>query len=227
MNTEYISKISSITECDINGLSLILSFGFDTINNYEEACAELKNKQKLAAHFSDRVKRVGAKSHFPTDFDLNQLEMTKEELGAEVVKRIGYNDGFNKFWYGPHSLANCSRENVKKLVDIFTQEVTDCKTRYDKANIALEKNKDAIMLIPPDYRYPLALSTMLGFVRNLKATTWKECVNLYDEQLYRWQMLENSAENIRINREIRALTKRAADSATAAAIFSGLNFLLK
>jgi hypothetical protein len=226
INLEIISNISSIDECAPKNLELIFSTGLEVINNYQEACAQLNKTQKLAAHFSDRAKRLGALSYFSNPSDLVQLDMTIEELGVEVVKRIGFSSGLKKLWYGDHGRGQCSLENVKKLQVIFAQDAEDWKMRTNKAERAFEENRE-IMLIPPDYRYPLALETMLGFVKNLRASTWKECADKYEEQLHRWKMESNSDENLRLQREIRGLTKRAADSATAAAIFSGLNLLLK
>ena len=227
--TEIISNISSIAECNAKGLETILSIGFDVINNYQEAYTELQTKQKLSVYFSECAKRGPFFSLTVDAADLTDLGMTLEELGVEIVKRIGMNDNafVSKFLLGVnHSRGRCSWTSLKKLQNIFAQEAEDL-TRYDKADKVFEEHENVIMFIPPDYRYPLALETMLGFVKNLRASTWEKCVDLYEEQLYRWKMLENSAENIRIQSEIRGLTKRAADSATAAAIFSGLNFVLK
>ena len=50
------------------------------------------------------------------------------------------------------------------------------------------------MLIPPDYQYSYAMETMLEFVRNRKASTWKECVDLYEEHLLSFRVQKNSAE---------------------------------
>ena len=219
--TEFISSISLISECDTKELSLVLSTGLDTISKYQEGSPELQMKQRLADYFSIRAKTNLAENFIE---NLRTLGMTPEELGIEIIKRIGVNDGFwYKGWYGNHRKGCVSQKNAKKILHIVTQEIEDLKTQY---NIEIENNK-VITLIPADYRYPLALETMLGFVKNLRASTWKECVDLYEEQLYRWKMLENSAENLRLQHEIRNLTGTAANSAKAAAIFSGLNFLLK
>ena len=222
---EIISNISSIVECDAEGLGLILSIGFNTINNCQEAYTELEEREKWVAYFSNPM-------YDNTKVAIPELKrvfgITPEELSAEIIKRIGRNDSFRyrfRGWW--HECGTCSPENAKKILEIVTQEAEEWKIRLDNAEQVFEENRKIVTLIPPDYRYPLALTTMLGFVRNLRASTWKECADLYEEQLHRWQMEENSAENIRLQREIRGLTKRAVDSATTAAVFSGLNFLLK
>ena len=152
-STEFISNISSIIECDAQGLGFIFSIGLETINNYQEACTELKRTQKLANHFSDRAKGTSENPYMATTSDLIYLEMTDKELGTEVVKRIGVNYGFQKMLYSDHLRGGCSKKNAKKLQDIFEQEIEDWKTRYEKASVALEENNKFITLIPPDYRY--------------------------------------------------------------------------
>ena len=224
-NTEIFSNISSIVECDSQRLGLIFSIVLEIINNYQEGNAGLEKRKRLAFYFSDRMNTDLAQDYMNK---LQILGMSPEELGAEIVQRIGLSEGFwYKAWYGEHHRGCCSPKSAKKLLNIVMQEIEDLEKKLEKADRAAEENKKIIMLIPPDYRYPLALETMLGFVKNLRASTWKECADLYEEQLHRWQMETNSAENLRLQREIRGLTKRAADGATAAAIFSGLNLLLK
>jgi len=120
--------------------------------------------------------------------------------------------------------------SIKKRIKVFQNNLNNSESKHlvleKKANDIVE-NFFAVNSIPPDYRYPLALDTIFGFVKNLRASTWKECANLYEEQLHRWQMEANGAESLQLQREIRALTETAAKSAKAAAIFSGLNFFLK
>ncbi|GHU34696.1 hypothetical protein FACS1894105_01930 [Clostridia bacterium] len=48
--------------------------------------------------------------------------------------------------------------------------------------------------VPSDYRQPLLVSLMLGFVQSGKAESWKECLNLADEQIHRWALEDNTEE---------------------------------
>ena len=67
-----------------------------------------------------------------------------------------------------------------------------------------------------------------------KQNRYKECANLYDEQYHRWVMAENSAESVRIQKEILALTgqiakdtKSIARSSRTTALFTELNYYRK
>ena len=107
----------------------------------------------------------------------------------------------------------------------YVQEVEELMPYFNTAVDEMENS--SVMLIPLDYRYSLALKIMLSHVRNLRASNWKECADLYEEQLHRWTMESNSAEALQIQQEISSYTRATAKSAKAAAIFSGLNFFLK
>ena len=231
VSTEMISNISEIVECDAKMLGLIFSIGFETINNYFEACSELEKTQNLADFFSNRIKNPKFNKYAtPSELSSFNLDMTVEEFGAEMMKRIGADVSVLHHY----NLSNgyCRNNHAKKLKNIYLQEIENLIPEYNKAEKALLENEKVIMLIPPDYRYPLALSTMNGFLRNFRASNWKVCVDLYEEQYHRWVMEENSRENIRIQSEIRNLTgqmasdmKKIKRNTAATAIFSGLTYL--
>ena len=237
---EILSNVSSIVESDAKELGLIFSIGFEIINDYQVAIMELDKTQILIDYFSNSAKRTFGSQPISTSSDFVKLGMSGTELGAEIVNRIGNNSALDAKMRktsepesdGRHSSGYCSRRNAGIMRDILTQEFEDWKTAYYKAEKALVENIDIIELIPPDYRYPLALSTMHGIVRNYRATTWKESVDLYEEQFHRWIMEKNSAESIRIQTEIRNLTAQVANntssiarSSRATAIFTGLMYL--
>ena len=119
---------------------------------------------------------------------------------------------------------------TKSRIKDFTNTLEEYKNQlidFEKKQMDALDGFFEIKKIPSTYRYPLALDTMLGFVENFRASTWKECADKYEEQLHRWQLEANGAESLRLQREIRNLTESTAKSAKAAAIFSGLNFFLK
>lgn len=221
---ELISNISSIVESDAKTLDSIFSIAFEVINNYQIASAELDKARTLLDYFSISAKRkFGSEATFS---ELEELKMTNEELGAEIVNRIGLNSCVDKIWNGDHRFGFCSKKNAKKMQAILLQEIEPKKIAYSKAEKILEENVDIIDLIPPDYRYPLALSTMHRLVRNYRASTWKESVDLYEEQYHRWIMETNSTESVKIQTEIRNLTKYIATrSPISIAIFTGLIYL--
>jgi len=242
--TEIVKKVSSIATCDTKDLVQVLEEALLKVSHYEKVSSELIKAEGVINFYKYEntvlLKKYGGNNkELPKIAQQKFMEvtggMTFAELDTEVDKRLvppSFWENLSiRIWkthpgaFGGSKIRLTSSRNMKVFLESYAKDAEELRPALNKAAIEIEVS--AAMLIPPDYRYPLALTTILGFVRNLKATTWKECANLYDEQLYRWQMLENSAENIRIQHEIRGLTKRAADSATAAAIFSGLNLLLK
>jgi len=45
---------------------------------------------------------------------------------------------------------------------------------------AFKENSNMYFAIPEDFRYPKALSTMLGYVNNMRENTWRGCANRYE-----------------------------------------------
>jgi len=227
VSTEMLSNISEIVECDAKMLGLIFSTGFETISKYMEVSWNIDKTQNLADFFSNITRARNLYYHSVPGF--SNLNMTVEELIVEIVERIDvYLSTFNRIDINKGLIT----VNVaKRMTNVCLQDVENLIPEYEKVEKALLENEKVILLIPPDYRYPLALSTMLGFVRNFRASTWKECVDLYEEQYHRWVMEENSRENIRIQSEIRNLsgqiasdTRKIKRNTAATAIFSGLTF---
>ena len=58
------------------------------------------------------------------------------------------------------------------------------------AALLMEKCKN-LLLIPDDYRNPLALNSMMKYLMHGQADNWKECSLRYDEQLFRWKIAKN------------------------------------
>ena len=182
--TEMISNVSSIVECDAKMLGLIFSIGLEVISNYQEVIAELNQKQNLVDLFSYRIN--GGKGTLQQQLDQFNLDITSRELGEEIVKHVG------------HTVTAWGRSDIRNgifgkkieipMLEIYTKEKDFLENEYAEAEKVLLENIKVIEFIPPDYRYPLALSTMLGFVRNFRATTWKECLDLYEEWFHRKKM---------------------------------------
>ena len=222
---EDVSHITSIAECNAKELAIILSIGSELIGNYYTALEELSKTERLFAYFSKKPNSFSPPGYAPSAYN-SDLDMTHTELGAEIVKRIG-NNSSNLVWI--HENGGVSTKNGKKLRDILEEELENLETALDQADKALEENIKVIELIPPDYRYPLALQTMYSFVRNHRASNWKECADMTEEQLHRWKMEANSAEGLRLQAETRNLTaqvakhsKKTARRAGATAVFTGI-----
>jgi len=71
--------------------------------------------------------------------------------------------------------------------------------------------------IPYEYRSTLALQTMMRYIRNEQASSWRECTRLLDEQIHRWTLEENSREALILQRYTAMKAEMAADSAAIAA----------
>jgi len=93
------------------------------------------------------------------------------------------------------------------------------REEYSAKLPALEKEATAYLLntqiniIPKDYRSSFALDYMAKCLVNGKADTWRECVELWEQQLHRWTVEINTAEAAEHSAE-------AAKAAKAAAFFS-------
>ena len=99
--------------------------------------------------------------------------------------------------------------------------------RVKPCEAALNVKIQYVNLIPPNYRYPLALDEIYSYLANLRAENWKEAVNLYEEQLHRWQMEVNSEEALLLQAQAAALAGKASSRAGTAALFSSLSFFFK
>ena len=133
-----------------------------------------------------------------------------------------WNRALNKAYMG----ENAQQVNVTKAErTLAEQDLANFEVVMDK--ISTECANDAVLqLIPPKYRYPLALKEMSSSVTNMLADSWKECAKLYEEQLHRWTLEKNSAEALILAAQTNALAASAAKSAKAAAIFSGIDLFL-
>jgi len=231
-NTEIVQRVSSIATCDVKDLAQVLAEALEKVSRFEGLSSKLMRLEGVLKFREWTFSNDYSKNYLLSDNSEQRIEqklieitggMTSAELDAELDKYSGP----RKFWdeKGWRRLKFLSSKKFKTLRDSCDKEITELKFIINSEVTEIENS--AVMLIPPDYRYSLAIETMLRFVRNLRASTWKECADLYEEQLYRWKMEENSVENLRLKQEIRNLTGTAAKGAKAAAIFSGLNLLLK
>ena len=227
-NTEIVQRVSSIATCDVKDLAQILAEALEKVSHFDRLSSKLACIEGVLKFCNEMFRIATSKGEISLEQYFIEITggMTFAELNTEIDKCLGPETFWSFFLWGRGWKRLWSTKARKIFLDSF----------YDKEvkpllpivnNAATEMENSAAMLIPPDYRYPLAIETMLRFVKNLRASTWKECADLYEEQLHRWQMEANSAENLRLQREIRNLTGSAANNAKAAAIFSGLNLLLK
>ena len=109
----------------------------------------------------------------------------------------------------------------------ISPDIDEAKRNLKIAENNLHAKIEYVNLISPNYRYPLALDEIYSYLADHRAESWKEAVNLYEEQLHRWQLELNSEEAILLQAQTAALAAQAASSAGTAALFSGLSFFLK
>ena len=98
------------------------------------------------------------------------------------------------------------RESNKKLMEQLRQE-DEVKSKADEAAIA-QLEADAVTLqeaatelltfLPETYRNAEAVCFMLLAVKDGRADTLKEAMNLYEEQLHRWKMEKLAANSARM-----------------------------
>lgn len=106
---------------------------------------------------------------------------------------------------------------VKKPIRL--NKISKLQTKLDdKINQVANK----LLLIPPQYRYPLALKTMSELVQSGRANNWEKCADKYEEQYHRWVMEKNSAESLELQRQTLQASKSAANSSRSASVFMGV-----
>ena len=242
-----IEKKNDIATFNAKELEQVLKEALEKILSFEEICDKIgklegvhifyeqypqliKNEQKVGPLAQTAVREQAL---------LELTGLTKADLAEDFNKRLerkpvtyfmpNYNKG-TMYYYADRVIMGDAKPFLKSkdwelLRSSYAQDIEELTTIVE--NMTTEMEQNVVMSIPRDYRYSLALETMLGFVKNLRASTWKECSNLYEVTYHQWIMQANSAEAIRIQQEIRNYSKATAISERTAAIFSGLNFFLK
>ena len=79
---------------------------------------------------------------------------------------------------------------------------------------------DKILIIPDNYKYSLALGTMLEYLDEGLTDNWPGCVAMYKEQVHRWQVEANSEEALEMARQTMIAAQAAERNAGAAVAFA-------
>ena len=232
--TKIMSQTSSIAECDKEGLEGIIWEAYDALNRFISANENIARLEGLLNFYKWRLSCgtilnvVIDPGQAKVDKHLKMYvgDISREELGEEWAKRIGPYTSFQEKIYGDPLWGYGSKKDMQSMIETLTKEIKEINAQK-MSEEEFKRKIPVIEFIPPDYRYPLALKTMLGFVRNLRASNWKECANLYEEQLHRWQMEINSAEGLELQLQTRILAGEASKNSAWAALFSGLSLLRK
>jgi len=81
----------------------------------------------------------------------------------------------------------------------------------------------AIRIIPSDYRDSDILNEMNRYLQAGRASNWRECANLFEEEMHRMEMQRSQQESLQMQADIMYETRRAANAAQVAAINSFYN----
>jgi hypothetical protein len=103
------------------------------------------------------------------------------------------------FTIGIIKYANDFESFKKNLLKKAADYYEEANRIYAETQRIIDNVKFAIF-IPNDYRYSLALGTMLKFLSNGRANNWTELADKYEEATHRWQMEKDSKENLEIQR---------------------------
>jgi hypothetical protein len=114
-------------------------------------------------------------------------------------------------------------------VVLYTYTKSKLKSAEKAANDSLANilpELSVYMQIPSEYRLFSAMQYMKVQIENGRANTWKECVDLFEEQVHRWRVEYNTALNAQYSAEAAAYARSAAHSASASAVLSGVNLAI-
>ena len=108
------------------------------------------------------------------------------------------------------------KNNLQIEIEKLDGQLPDLQKKIEEAS-----NKfNAFLLIPYDYCSTYAMTTMLNFIDNKRADTWKEVTALYEEHIHRSKMENNAritAENSILQAEYARQNRNAARWAAAGA----------
>ena len=113
-----------------------------------------------------------------------------------------------------------SDKRRKSLAITNLQRYDEYLQKLQNENKKLQENIHAIFLIPDEYCYEYAFATMLKYIDNKRADSWKEVTGLYEEHLHRMTVEENTrvaAEQATMQAEYARQTRNASRMAAAGA----------
>jgi hypothetical protein len=110
----------------------------------------------------------------------------------------------------------------------YNEEITNRMADADQAEKSVQivvANCKALQIVPSDYRTPLALRTMIKYISNGQADSWKECSLRYDEQSHRWTLERNSVEALQYQEYTAKMAQLTARNTTISAVSDVLSWL--
>jgi hypothetical protein len=119
-------------------------------------------------------------------------------------------------------------ENKLQAIEIQRQ-IEERLAEADQIYAETQKKIDTVRatrLVPQDYRYALALSTMVKFLENGRAENWGGLVDKYEEQLHRWTLEQNSAENLEYQKFIALKAEETAAATQVTAVATSVSAVI-
>ena len=150
--------------------------------------------------------------------EYNKIKKVYKGLFGSTINMGGSFGGTERFGFATRAVKSNSP---------FQQDIIAVKSELEIPEKNLMANIQYVNIIPERYRCPLALNEIYSYLSSFRAENWKEAVNLFEEQLHRWQMEANSEQALLLQAQTAVLAGKASSRAGAAVLFSGLNFFLK
>jgi len=97
----------------------------------------------------------------------------------------------------------------KQLETIYMQEWEAYRPEVSYLKERLDSNR-YLLLIPEKYQYLFAIEKMIEYLINKRACNWKECVNLYEEELYKDETIKLMTKQTEHLNAIRHWTRSTA-----------------
>jgi hypothetical protein len=112
-----------------------------------------------------------------------------------------------------------NKRRSEKNMTLHKQKESETQTQTEET---INRISNQIFLIPPKYRYPLALETMIELIHIGRADSWEKCADKYEEQYHRWVVEHGCQQSMILQQQTLAVANSAKASSAAAAIFSGV-----
>jgi hypothetical protein len=111
------------------------------------------------------------------------------------------------------------RKRCDRDIRAIMEEIAYTESEIEK----LIRESEYLPLLPNGYRTFLAVDTMIGYIENGRADSWKECTALFEEQKHRWKIEQNSEEALQYQAFAALAAQSAASSANVAAVGSTIS----
>jgi len=215
-----VSQCTTILALDTPTLLQVIRSANSVIIPYAEAVENYQHLVHLQQWCIDYIEDqfIKAEAYGWSESELDEYNNKKQVLTKGFIKKglVGKYASMNRLNFAKKAISE----------NLVQQEIVEAKSKLEKAEENLLACQ-SVSFIPPAYRYPLALSEVQSYLENFRAENWKEAVNLYEEQLHRWQMEADSEDALALQQQAAILAGEAASSAATAALFSGVGFIFK